>query len=211
MHCSLWLKGERCIFPPKFIFVWSWYLMVLAFLEHSYLSVFCLCLYIKLDSYRIPPVCLKLFSSSSYSVFFSHVNKVIVSVHESQQRACTVLARISWVTSAQIPLPCMTFHEFMHVGSTVYILLFVCLSVCQSICQWKRRRAYLSLLCQCLDLNITRVSISLFLSLAWSPPNSLSTVAQPSLYVTQKVLLCFTIHACTHIHTFSHILPSAIH
>lgn len=53
---------------------------------------------------------------------------------------------------------------------------------------------------QSFDLDITRISISLFLAVFWSLLNSLSAVLQLSLHVTQKLFLCFIIHS--YIHTF---------
>lgn len=104
------------------------------------------------------------------------------------------------------------FHECIHVGSAVHASLIVDLSVCQSI--WKETNGLLIclFLCHCLDLNITGVSISLFLSPAWSPPS-------PTIYSSPAFLMChsessFMIHACTHTaHSahFSHILPSTIY
>lgn len=189
MHSSLWLKGEYFISPPT-IFVWSWYLMVLAFLSYLFSFVsFCTRSLMLIECH---PSAWNYFSHLVFSVF------VWVCVHESQQ-----FCHFHPATT--------DFHDFPRIHS--YRLYFIYLTLCWPVClsinlEWSQQPAYLSFLCQCLHLNI---SISLFLSPAWSPPNSLSTVAQPSLYVTQKVLLCFVIHACTHIHTFFHTfcpLPS---
>lgn len=115
------------------------------------------------------------------------------------------------------PVAFVTFWEFIHVGSILYVppcpptpfVKPVCLSI---NLEWSQRPAYLPSLCQCLHLNI---SILLAVPPAWSPPNSLSTVAQRSSYVTRKRLSCRVSHAwATYVHLFiyffhtSHPLPS---
>lgn len=111
MHSSLWLKGEYFISPPT-IFVWSWYLMVLAFLSYLFSFVsFCTRSLMLIECHP-----------SAWNYFSHLVFSVFVYMNHS-----------SSVTSNQLPLTSMTFQEFIHAGSTLYILLFVGLSVCQSI------------------------------------------------------------------------------
>lgn len=81
----------------------------------------------------------------------------------------------------------------------VYIPLFVIASVCQSI----RNEASLSPFSATLLIS-THLShfFCLLLEAPHPPPNSLSTMAQPSINVTQKLLLCSVIRACAHVRAF---------
>lgn len=95
----------------------------------------------------------------------------------------------------------MTFQQFIHVNSTVNIcyLPSACLRLSINL-PIKTAAWHICLyFSQSPDLSITRV---LYLSPAWSPPNSLSTVAQLSLYVTQKFFyVLWFMHAHTQTHT----------
>lgn len=89
----------------------------------------------------------------------------------------------------------------------IFLLLSIGVSMLANQSANKTSGLLICLFCQSLDLNITRVS-HFFLSLTWSPPNSLSAAAQPSLYVTQKFFyVLWFMHGCTHIHIFHTFYP----
>lgn len=103
----------------------------------------------------------------------------------------------------------MTFQEFVHVDAAIYFCYSQSECLCSPINLPIKPAA-------CLSVFSARVLIwtsleylsQFFLSLTWSPPNSLSAAAQPSLYVTQRFFyVLWFMHGCTHIHIFHTFYP----
>lgn len=77
----------------------------------------------------------------------------------------------------------------------IRIYLTLCHSVCLSINQ--KRNLLISFLCH--SSQHIYLTFSIF---CLKSPNPLSTMAQPSINVTQKLLLCAVIRLCVHVHAF---------
>lgn len=113
------------------------------------------------------------------------------------------------VNSTELRVTHMTFQEFIHVDAAIYFCYSQSECLCSPINLPIKPAA-------CLSVFSARVLIwtsleylsQFFLSLTWSPPNSLSAVAQPSLYVTQRFFyVLWFMHGCTHIHIFHTFYP----
>lgn len=126
-------------------------------------------------------ICLELFSLSSFFLCSPPHSEFVY----MEQQACH-----SHLATTDFP----DFPDFVHASTYISPALSPRLFVNQS----ELRPAYLP----SLPLLSSQHIYLTFSLLNPPPPNPLSTMAQPSINVTQKLLLCWVIRACTHVRAF---------
>lgn len=185
----MWLKGEYCISPP-IIFVWSWYLMVVAF--PSYLFSFV--------SFCTRSLMLIECHASAWNYFSHLVFSVCLSL-------CT------WITAVLSLPPSYHWLLWLSKNSFMQALLYISysLSACLFVNQSGMKPA------ACLSVFSLPVSSSEHIYLTFSVSCLKST--QLTIYSGTASLICHSkssfmfCNSCMHTHThiLSHILPFAIH
>lgn len=132
------------------------------------------------------------FSSSELDVYQTHLSKTIFSPLCSLFGVCTWSS--SSVTSTLLLRTSVTSKEFIHA----YTYIFSSLSPRLFVNQSEMKITYLF----SMPLFSSQHIYLTFSVFCLKSPNPLSTMAQPSINVTQKLLLCSVIRACMHVHAF---------